>query len=71
MLLVEQNIVASLKIAHRAYILESGRIALTGPAEDLISSPRVRDVYLGLWVFVVGDGSTALTVSPLAECRTS
>ena len=47
-LLVEQNAVASLKIAHRAYILESGRIALTGPAEELISSPRVRDVYLGL-----------------------
>ena len=47
-LLVEQNALASLKIAHRAYILESGRIALTGPADELISSPRVRDVYLGL-----------------------
>jgi len=47
-LLVEQNAVASLKIAHRAYILESGRIALTGPARDMIHDPRVREVYLGL-----------------------
>ena len=47
-LLVEQNAVASLKIAHRAYILESGQIALTGPARDMIHDPRVREVYLGL-----------------------
>ncbi len=47
-LLVEQNAVASLKIAHRAYVLESGKIALTGAARDLMSDPRVRDVYLGL-----------------------
>ncbi len=47
-LLVEQNAVASLKIAHRAYVLESGKIALTGVAQDLMNDPRVRDVYLGL-----------------------
>ena len=47
-LLVEQNAVASLKIAHRAYVLESGKIALTGVAQDLMNEPRVRDVYLGL-----------------------
>lgn len=47
-LLVEQNAVASLKIAHRAYILESGRVALTGAARDMINDPRVREVYLGL-----------------------
>jgi branched-chain amino acid transport system ATP-binding protein len=47
-LLVEQNAVASLKIAHRAYVLESGRIALSGVAKDLMSDPRVREVYLGL-----------------------
>jgi branched-chain amino acid transport system ATP-binding protein len=47
-LLVEQNAAASLKIAHRAYVLESGRIALSGPAKDLLSDPRVREVYLGL-----------------------
>ena len=47
-LLVEQNAVASLKIAHKAYILESGRIALSGPARSMIGDPRIREVYLGL-----------------------
>jgi branched-chain amino acid transport system ATP-binding protein len=47
-LLVEQNAVASLKIAHRAYVLESGKIALSGPAKELLNNPRVREVYLGM-----------------------
>lgn len=47
-LLVEQNAAASLKIAHRAYVLESGKIALSGPARDLLNDARVREVYLGL-----------------------
>jgi branched-chain amino acid transport system ATP-binding protein len=47
-LLVEQNAVASLRIAHTAYILESGRIAFHGEARAMIDDPRVRDVYLGL-----------------------
>jgi branched-chain amino acid transport system ATP-binding protein len=47
-LLVEQNAVASLRIADRAYVLESGKIALSGVAKDMLNDPRVRDVYLGL-----------------------
>jgi branched-chain amino acid transport system ATP-binding protein len=47
-LLVEQNAVASLKIASRAYVLESGKIALSGLAKDLLNDPRVREVYLGV-----------------------
>jgi branched-chain amino acid transport system ATP-binding protein len=47
-LLVEQNAVASLKIAHRAYVLESGKIALSGVASEMLNDPRVREVYLGL-----------------------
>jgi branched-chain amino acid transport system ATP-binding protein len=47
-LLVEQYAIASLKIAHRAYALESGKIALSGAAKDLLNDPRVREVYLGL-----------------------
>jgi len=47
-LLVEQNAAASLKIAHRAYVLESGRIALSGAASDLLNDARVREVYLGV-----------------------
>lgn len=47
-LLVEQNAAASLQIAHRAYVLESGRIALAGAARDLLNDARVREVYLGV-----------------------
>ena len=46
-LLVEQNVVQSLAIAHRAYVLENGRIALSGPAADLAEHPELRKTYLG------------------------
>jgi len=47
-LLVEQNVVASLKIAHRAYVLENGRIELSGTGQELLTNDRVRQAYLGL-----------------------
>jgi branched-chain amino acid transport system ATP-binding protein len=47
-LLVEQNVTASLKIAHRAYVLENGRIELEGSGTALLSNDRVRQAYLGL-----------------------
>ena len=46
-LLVEQNARQALRIAHRAYVLESGRIALAGLARDLARDSRVRAAYLG------------------------
>ncbi len=46
-LLVEQNVVQSLAIAHRAYVLENGRIALSGSAADLAQDPELRKSYLG------------------------
>ncbi|QIA28108.1 ABC transporter ATP-binding protein [Thermaerobacter sp. PB12/4term] len=46
-LLVEQNAHQALQIAHRAYVLESGRMALEGPAARLIDDPRVQAAYLG------------------------
>ena len=46
-LLVEQNVVQSLAIAHRAYVLENGRIALSGSAADLARDPDLRTRYLG------------------------
>lgn len=46
-LLVEQNARQALRIAHRAYVLESGRIALNGPAHELAQDNRVRAAYLG------------------------
>ncbi len=46
-LLVEQNANMALSIAHRAYVLETGRIALSGGAKELAASEEVRKAYLG------------------------
>ena len=46
-LLVEQNVAASLKVARRAYVLENGRITLSGTGEALLADDRVRQAYLG------------------------
>jgi branched-chain amino acid transport system ATP-binding protein len=46
--LVEQNVAQSLKLAGRAYVLEQGRIALSGSGAALLSDDRVRQAYLGL-----------------------
>ena len=47
-LLVEQNVMQSLAIAHRAYVIENGRLTLSGTAAELIENPGVRRSYLGL-----------------------
>jgi len=47
-LLVEQNVAVSLKISHRAYVLENGRIVMSGPGDKLLHDDRVRQAYLGL-----------------------
>jgi branched-chain amino acid transport system ATP-binding protein len=47
-LLVEQNVMASLKLAHRGYVLENGRIELAGSGTELLGNDRVRQAYLGL-----------------------
>ena len=46
--LVEQNVAVSLKLASRAYVLENGRITLSGAGEELLADDRVRKAYLGL-----------------------
>jgi branched-chain amino acid transport system ATP-binding protein len=46
--LVEQNVAASLKLAGHAYVLENGRITITGSGETLLGDDRVRQAYLGL-----------------------
>ena len=45
--LVEQNAQAALRLAHRGYIMETGKITISGPADDLLHDPRVREAYLG------------------------
>jgi branched-chain amino acid transport system ATP-binding protein len=47
-LLVEQNVAQSLKLASRAYVLENGRVTLSGTGADLLADDRVRSAYLGL-----------------------
>jgi branched-chain amino acid transport system ATP-binding protein len=47
-LLVEQNVAQSLKLASRAYVLENGRVTLSGGGSELLADNRVRTAYLGL-----------------------
>jgi branched-chain amino acid transport system ATP-binding protein len=45
--MVEQNANLALQIAHYGYVLQTGRIALEGPAQELLRNPQIRDAYLG------------------------
>jgi branched-chain amino acid transport system ATP-binding protein len=47
-LLVEQNVAVSLRISQRAYVLENGRVVMSGPGNTLLHDDRVRQAYLGL-----------------------
>jgi len=47
-LLVEQNVAVSLRISQHAYVLENGRVVMSGPGENLLRDDRVRQAYLGL-----------------------
>ena len=46
-LLVEQNVLRALRLAHRAYVLENGTITLAGPSATLLADDRIRRAYLG------------------------
>jgi branched-chain amino acid transport system ATP-binding protein len=46
-LLVEQNALQALSIAHRGYVLQTGEVVLTGPASELVTNEMVRKAYLG------------------------
>ena len=48
LLLVEQNVAASLRISARAYVLEQGRIVAQGLPDDLLKQPHIREAYLGV-----------------------
>lgn len=47
-LLVEQNVATSLRLADRAYVLESGRVVLSGGGQELLGDARVKEAYLGM-----------------------
>jgi branched-chain amino acid transport system ATP-binding protein len=45
--LVEQNARQALKIAHYAYVMENGKIVLSGPSAEMLKNPRIIQAYLG------------------------
>ena len=47
-MLVEQNVAASLRLADRAYVLENGSVVLSGPGSELLGDSRIKQAYLGL-----------------------
>ncbi len=47
-LLVEQNVFQSLRISHRAYVLETGRVVLSGTGAELLENPHVKKAFLGM-----------------------
>ncbi len=47
-LLVEQDVFQALGIAHRAYVLENGSIAVEGRAEELLNNPKIKEAYIGI-----------------------
>jgi len=47
-LIVEQDAVKTLRLADRAYVLESGEVTLQGTGSELLEDPKVRSAYLGL-----------------------
>ena len=46
-MIVEQNARLALEAAHRAYVMESGLISLSGNAQEMLNDPKVRAAYLG------------------------
>jgi branched-chain amino acid transport system ATP-binding protein len=47
-LLVEQNVLRSLQLSHRGYVIENGRITIEGSGADLLASPHIKQAYLGV-----------------------
>ncbi len=47
-LFIEQNVQLALSVSHRAYVLESGRMVLSGGAREVLESDLIRQVYLGI-----------------------
>jgi branched-chain amino acid transport system ATP-binding protein len=47
-LIVEQNVQITLRLAHKAYVMETGAITASGPGKELLADERVREAYLGM-----------------------
>ncbi|HEX4720377.1 MAG TPA: ATP-binding cassette domain-containing protein, partial [Thermoleophilaceae bacterium] len=66
--LVEQNATMALKLAHRAYVLEVGQVALEGDARELAGRDEVRERYLGI---AAGDEVQKITAEPITRVTAS
>ncbi len=47
-LLVEQNVYQSLRISHRAYVMETGRVVLTGKGDELLNNDHMKNAFIGM-----------------------
>lgn len=47
-IVVEQNAAKALKVSDRVYVLESGKVAVTGRSRDMLQDPKIREAYLGI-----------------------
>jgi branched-chain amino acid transport system ATP-binding protein len=56
-LLVEQDIDTALSVSEKAYVLETGRIAIAGPSTELLADPRIQEAYLGMAAAEPGPGA--------------
>jgi ABC-type lipopolysaccharide export system ATPase subunit len=61
--MVEQNAFAALELCDRAYVLEQGRIAMTGSGAELLDNPHVKAAYLGIGDAQVEQGPVEQTPS--------
>ena len=68
-LLVEQNARAALNVADRGYVLETGSVALSGPAAELLADRRIIDTYLGLGNKHASDGAALADAEPEVQAR--
>jgi branched-chain amino acid transport system ATP-binding protein len=54
-LLVEQDVITAFDLADKAFVIESGRVTTSGPANDLADDPRIRQVYMGIQCPILRD----------------
>ncbi len=67
-LLAEQNARSALSIADRGYVIENGRVTLSGPAHELLNSPEIAGRYLGVGGTAPAAGGSARLAAQLREC---
>jgi branched-chain amino acid transport system ATP-binding protein len=70
-LLVEQNVTLAFEITHRAYVLQQGRVALSGPSTELADDPRVIAAYLGAQALPTAVSPTPMSPVPASPVPAS